>query len=86
VAVEGETVAVNVMAVPATGESVDTESVVVLAVVPVEVDVPVGACQKSPQPVRHAIAAMPRTTKAVAPRTAIDFTQDPFVLPADQSF
>jgi hypothetical protein len=47
VAVEGETVAVNVKFAPVAGVLVDAVSVVVLVVVPV------GACQKSPQPDRN---------------------------------
>jgi len=54
VAAVGVTVAVNVIAVPTVGDSVDAERVVVLAVVPVEP--PFGACQKSPQPVAMPMA------------------------------
>ena len=59
VAVAGETVAVNVTVVPSTGVVVDAVSEVVLAVVPVEVEPepPLGAFQKSPQPVANPISS-----------------------------
>lgn len=63
VAAVGVTVAVSVMLVPVVTVLEDTASVVVLAVVPVEV--PLGFCQKSPQPSSRSAAARRTKMKAV---------------------
>jgi hypothetical protein len=57
VAAEGETVAVKTTLVPSTAVVGEAESETVLAVVPVEVDVPLGLCQKSPHPAKASAAA-----------------------------
>lgn len=75
VAADGETVAVNVMAVPTTGVEVDEESVTVSAVVPPELD---GACQKSPQPAIPAATAIVSSINPVALPMEFSFTLSPF--------
>jgi hypothetical protein len=75
VAADGETVAVNVMAVPTTGVLVEGESVTELEVVPVELE---GACQKLPQPVVHIAAANRIGIRAVLLQRGMSFTLGPF--------
>jgi hypothetical protein len=68
VAAEGETLAVKVTLAPWAGVEVDAVSVVVEAVVPV------GACQKSPQPVSSAAAASISSIRTMPPQTDLSFT------------
>jgi hypothetical protein len=63
VAADGETVAVKMTLAPTAGVSVDTVSVTVLAVVPVDD----GACQKSPQPDSNGAAASASRIRAFPP-------------------
>jgi hypothetical protein len=70
VAADGETVAVNVTLAPTAGVSVDTVSVTVLAVVPVDV----GACQKSPQPASRGAAANASRIRVFPLPTGLYFT------------
>jgi hypothetical protein len=68
VAAEGETVAVKVTLAPSTGVEVDDVSVVVVAVVPV------GACQKSPQPLSSGATASISSIRTMPPQTDLSFT------------
>lgn len=81
VAAAGETVAVNVMLAPTATEVDEAVRVVVLAVVPPDVDVPLGACQKLPQPhTKVAVNSAMRSTTFLK-STCICFTLSLFSFP-----
>jgi hypothetical protein len=72
VAAVGETLAVSVSDSPAVMLVLSAESVTVLAVVPVEV-VPLGFCQKSPQPAGSRTSSEARRVEAIAAAGRIAF-------------
>jgi pseudouridine-5'-phosphate glycosidase len=72
VAAVGETLAVSVSDWPAVMLELEADSVVVVGVVP-PVEVPLGFCQKSPQPARSSIGSEARRVEAIAAAGRIAF-------------